>query len=233
MVRKYSFPGRSLDKNDHTSRVVRVSTGVGGRPWEVVRVLSAFARPLLVHFHWGRLPCTFCLGACLSESANHGLLLLLENTEAGPVCGFSDDARLQPPNCLGRLPDFHGTLAFSPQKRLGRFVDFHVTLAFSFQIARAGCLIFMGPWHSAPEVPGVVCGFSCDTCLQPPKCLGRLLDFHGTLAFSPQKRLGRLVDFHVTLAFSLQSVRAGFLSFMGPWPSASEPKCLDRLQSLW
>ncbi len=52
-----------------------------GTAREVLRVLSAFARPLLVQVHWGRLPCTFCLAACLSESANHGLLLLLENIE--------------------------------------------------------------------------------------------------------------------------------------------------------
>jgi len=55
----------------------------------------------------------------------------------------------QSPESLGRLPDFHGTLAFHPQKRLGRFVDFHVTLAFRFQIYGAGFLIFMGPWPSA------------------------------------------------------------------------------------
>ena len=90
----------------------------------------------------------------------------------------------QPPECLGRLPDFHGTLAFHP-----------------------------------PEAPGPVDGFSCDTCLQPPNCWGRLPDFHGTLACHAPKRLGRFVDFHVTLAFSFQIPWAGFLIFMGPWPS--------------
>jgi len=68
-----------------------------------------------------------------------------------PVCGFSHDTCLQPPNCWGTLPDFHGTLAFHPQKRLGRFVEIHVTLAFSLQIAGADLLIFMGPWHSIPR----------------------------------------------------------------------------------
>ena len=57
----------------------------------------------------------------------------------------------QPPECLGRLPDVHGTLAFHPHKRLGRFVDFHVTLAFSVQGSGAGFLILMGPWLSTPK----------------------------------------------------------------------------------
>jgi hypothetical protein len=38
----------------------------------------------------------------------------LEPPEApGPVCEFLCDTRLQPPECLGRLSDFHGILAFS------------------------------------------------------------------------------------------------------------------------
>jgi len=36
--------------------------------------------------------------------------------------------------------------------------------------------------------------------------------------------MGRLVDFHVTLAFSLQNYGAGFLIFMGPWPSTPQKR---------
>jgi hypothetical protein len=137
-----------------------------------------------------------------------------------PVCGFSWDTCLQPSKCFGRFADFHGTLAFSHQNRLGRFADFHGTLAFSFQNASAGLLIFMGPWPSATEPPGPVCGFSWDTCFQPSKCLGRFADFHKTMACSHQNCLGRFVDFHVTLAFRLQNASAGLRIFMGHLPSA-------------
>jgi hypothetical protein len=85
------------------------------------------------------------------------------------------------------------------------------------------------PGSQPPETPGPVCVFSCDTCFQPPNCCAGFLNFHWTLACSPQKRLGR----YVTGAFSLQSAWAGFVMFMGPWPSATKPKCLGRLQSLW
>jgi len=69
----------------------------------------------------------------------------------GPVCGLSSDTCTQPPILWGRLPDFHGTLAFHTQKCLGRFVDLHVTLAVSLHIAQARFLIFMGPWPSTPR----------------------------------------------------------------------------------
>jgi len=89
-----------------------------------------------------------------AESANHDLLVLWGNIEVAKHISEAEASRRlwnQPPECLRRLPDFHGTLAFHPQKRLGRFVDFHVTLAFSFQIAGAGFLIFRGPWPSTPR----------------------------------------------------------------------------------
>jgi len=90
------------------------------------------------------------------------MLLLRENIDVAEHISETEASKRlwnQPPECLGRLPDFHGTLAFHPQQRLGRFVDVHVTLAFSLQIAGADFLICMGPWHSPP---------------QQRKCLGRL-----------------------------------------------------------
>jgi hypothetical protein len=135
-----------------------------GTAREIPRVLSA---RFSFNFTGADFPCTFFLGACLSESANHSLLLLLENTDVAEYIRSRNKqtAAESASRVQGRLPHFHGTLAFSP-----------------------------------PEVPGPVCGFSCDTCFQPPKCWGGLPDFHGTLAFSPQKRLGRFVDLPVTLA---------------------------------
>jgi hypothetical protein len=58
-------------------------------------------------------------------------------------------------------------------------VDFHVTLAFGLQIVGAGFLISWDLGLPPPEAPRPVCGFSCDTCLRPPNCWGRLPDFMG------------------------------------------------------
>ena len=89
-----------------------------------------------------------------AESANHGLLLLRVNIGVAEHIADAETNRWlwnQPPKGLGRLPDFHGTLAFHPQKRLGRSVDLHVTLAFRLQTYGAGCFIFLGPWLSTPR----------------------------------------------------------------------------------
>jgi hypothetical protein len=122
-----------------------------GTARDVLRVLSAFDRPLLVQLHWGRFPCTFCWGACLSEPANHGLLLRLEI--------------LRSPNTYEKQKQADGC-------------------GISLQSGRAGFWISWDFGLQPPEAPGPVCGILCDTCLQPPECLGKLFDLHGTLAFS-------------------------------------------------
>ena len=89
-----------------------------------------------------------------SESADHGVLLLRGNIEVAEHISEAEASRRlwnQSPECLGKLPDFDGTLAFHPQKCPGRFVDFHVTLAFSLQSSGAGFLTFLGLWPSTPR----------------------------------------------------------------------------------
>jgi hypothetical protein len=106
----------------------------------------------------------------LSESANHGLLLLQENIEVAEHISKAETSRRlwnQPPECLGRFPDFHGTLAFSPPEAPGPV-----------------CGLAFGTRPQPPKCLGKLPEFHGTLAFSPQKRLGRFVDFHVTLAFS-------------------------------------------------